>query len=98
MLLGAPPPGGLPGVAEVDRGRRLDALLAVRADLPERFERLLAVHPGLLQLGRADRADEEGRVDDRWRALLAGDVAAFSRAADTLAMPRVVPAPKIDKP
>src|SRR4249920_2138456 len=63
ILLGAPPPGGLPGVAEVDRGGRLDARLAIRADLPERLERLLAVHAGLLELGRADRADEVRRVD-----------------------------------
>jgi hypothetical protein len=34
----------------------------------------------------------------RWRALLAGDVAAFSRSADGLGIPRVVPAPKIDRP
>ena len=41
------------------------------------------------------------RQDDvlsRWRALLAGDVAAFTRAADALAIPRVVPAPKIEGP
>ena len=44
-------------------GRRLDRRLAVRADLPERLERLLAVRARLAQPRRADRADEERRLD-----------------------------------
>src|SRR4051812_11861398 len=44
---------------ELDRRRRRHARLAIRADLPERLERLLARLAGLLELGRADRAHEE---------------------------------------
>src|SRR3954453_20248357 len=65
-LLRAPPPPGrscLEG-RELDGGR-LDRRLAVRADLPERLERRLAVHARLLQLRRADRADEEVALDLR---------------------------------
>src|SRR5207253_10164942 len=36
---------------------------AVRANLPERLERRLAVAAGLPQPSRADGADQEGRVD-----------------------------------
>src|SRR6266508_5335551 len=43
---------------EVDR-RRFDCCLAVRAHLPERLERRFAVGAGLLQLRRADGADEK---------------------------------------
>src|SRR5262249_7828313 len=49
---------------ELDRGR-LDRGLAVRADLPQRLERRLAVHARLLELGRANRADEEVDTDLR---------------------------------
>src|SRR4051812_1088840 len=45
-----------------NRGR-LDRRLAERADLPQRLERLLAVAARLLELRRADRADEERRID-----------------------------------
>src|SRR5712691_9814915 len=43
---------------ELDR-HGFDGCLAVRADLPERLERRLAVDAGLLQLGRADGTHEE---------------------------------------
>src|SRR5690349_7575747 len=49
---------------ELDGGG-LHGRLAVRADLPERLERRLAVDAGLLQLRRADRADEEVGADFR---------------------------------
>ena len=42
-----------------------DRRLAVRAHLPERLERRLAARAGLLQLRRADRADEELGLDRR---------------------------------
>ena len=48
----------IPGRLGVDDGRR-----AVGADLPERLERGVALDARLLQPGRADRADEEGRLD-----------------------------------
>lgn len=41
---------------------------------------------------------QQDDVLSRWHALLGGDVAAFSRAADALGIPRVVPAPKIEGP
>src|SRR4051794_11246380 len=47
---------------ELDRGG-LDRRLAVRAHLPERLERLLAVAARRPQAGGADRADQEGLVD-----------------------------------
>src|SRR3954451_12154898 len=47
---------------ELDRGG-LDRRLAVRAYLPERLERLLAVAARRPQPGGADRADQERLVD-----------------------------------
>src|SRR5262249_59862091 len=41
------------------RRRRLDRRLAEGADLPERLHSRLAVHAGLLELRRADRAHQE---------------------------------------
>src|SRR5690349_22862298 len=49
---------------ELDR-RRLHSRLAVRADLPERLERRLAVDARLLQLRRAHRTDEKVGADLR---------------------------------
>ena len=49
----------IPGSAR----RRLDRRLAVRAHLPQRLERRAAARARLLQPRRADRADEEGRLD-----------------------------------
>src|SRR6476620_7112911 len=59
-LLGASPPSRRSHLEgrKVDRGR-LDGSLAVRAHLPERLEWRLAVGACLLQLRRADRADEK---------------------------------------
>src|SRR5947208_3945174 len=59
-LLGASPPPRRPHLEgrELDRGR-LDGRLAVRAYLPERLERRLAIDARLLELRRAHRADEE---------------------------------------
>src|SRR6266702_1728351 len=45
---------------EINRRRLSDGGRAVRAGLPERLERRLAGRAGLLELRRADRADEEG--------------------------------------
>src|SRR5689334_564432 len=57
-LLGATPAPGWANLEgrELDRDG-LDRCLAVWADLPERFERRLAVGARLLQLRRADRTD-----------------------------------------
>src|SRR5262249_32392215 len=49
----------------VERRSSHDWRLAVRTHLPERLEGRLAGHACLLQLGRADRADEEVRLDHR---------------------------------
>src|SRR5207247_8970546 len=59
-LLGASPPPGRSNLEgrELDRDR-FDGRLAVRADLPERLERRLAVDARLLQLRRADGTHEE---------------------------------------
>src|SRR5207249_3779622 len=59
-LLGASPPSGRSHLEgrELHR-RRLDRRLAVRTHLPERLQRSLAIGAGLLELRRADRADEE---------------------------------------
>jgi len=43
-------------------------------------------------------AKQQEDVLSRWKALLAGDVAAFARSADSLGIPRIVPAPKIEAP
>src|SRR5437764_14242978 len=48
-----------------DRRAADDRRLAVRADLPERLERRLAGRARLLELRRADRADQEFRLDGR---------------------------------
>src|SRR5262245_34396186 len=48
----------------VDRGATHDRGLAVGTHLPERLQRRLAGRARLLQLGRADRADEEVGLDD----------------------------------
>src|SRR5256885_16374357 len=59
-------PGFAPGSLErreVNRGRRRDRRLAVRADLPERFQRRLARRTRLAQTRRAHGADEEVLVD-----------------------------------
>src|SRR5438552_981542 len=62
LLSGAPATARRPHLErrELDGGR-LDRCLAVRADLPERLERRLAVGAGLFQLRRAHRTDEEIR-------------------------------------
>src|SRR5919106_2744357 len=49
----------------LDGARRLDGRLAVRADLPERLERSLATPARLLELGRANGAGQELRLDHR---------------------------------
>src|ERR1043166_1171207 len=60
LLLGSAAPARL----ELHRHRGgLDRGLAVGAHLPERLERRLARRASLLQARRADRADEEARVD-----------------------------------
>jgi hypothetical protein len=41
---------------------------------------------------------QQDAVLARWRALLSGDVEAFARQAETLGIPRIVPAPKIEGP
>src|SRR4029450_13211050 len=59
-LLRAPPASGRSRLERGELyGRRLDRRLAVRAHLPECLERSLAVGARLLELRRADRADEE---------------------------------------
>src|SRR5581483_9859211 len=55
----------IPGRRSCGRARRVDRRLAVRAHLPERLERCPAVHARLPELRRADRTDEEARVDVR---------------------------------
>src|SRR3954452_15701335 len=58
----APAPAAL---RQRDPGRLVaaDGRLAVRADLPERLERLAAAHARRLQPRRADRADEVAALD-----------------------------------
>src|SRR5438094_4905149 len=59
-LLGAsPPPRGSHLERRELHRRGLDGRLAERAHLPERLQRRLAVGARLLELRRADRADEE---------------------------------------
>src|SRR5947208_4354759 len=66
LLPGAPAPARRAHLEgrELDRGR-LDRRLAVRADLPERLERRLAVCARLFELRRAHRTHEEVDADLR---------------------------------
>src|SRR6266542_5333898 len=86
-LLRAAPPSGRTDLEgrELD-GSRFDRSLAVRTDLPERLERRLAVGTGLLQLRRADRADEK----------VGGHLGATNRAVEVAACKTLLHRPDLE--